>query len=157
MAQDDSRDNGSGFEAPRKLMEGLRSLYAGSPPVPAELDELVLAKARRRIARRRPLVVTLRWSLAGAAAAAALLALLVFAPTRRSAPAPAAQRAVAAAEDVNGDGRVDILDALALARSIESGRRTRSDWDINADGRVDRLDVDVIAMAAVSINRRSTQ
>jgi hypothetical protein len=52
---------------------------------------------------------------------------------------------------------VDILDALALARSIESGRRTRSDWDINADGRVDRLDVDVIAMAAVSINRRSTQ
>jgi hypothetical protein len=55
--------------------------------------------------------------------------------------------------DANGDGRVDIRDALALARRIESGTvlpTTRD--DVNGDRVIDRKDVDAIAIMAVSLS-----
>ena len=56
-------------------------------------------------------------------------------------------------EDFDRDGRVDILDAFALARRIEEGGESSRRWDLNEDGAVDRRDVDAIAMAAVSLER----
>ena len=55
--------------------------------------------------------------------------------------------------DFDGDGRVDILDAFALARHLESAHKPKDKWDMNGDGIVDRADVDRIAMAAVSLKR----
>jgi hypothetical protein len=58
-----------------------------------------------------------------------------------------------AAEDINGDGKVDILDALALARSLQSRSGVTQTWDVNGDGVVDDRDVDVIARNAVAIGK----
>ena len=59
--------------------------------------------------------------------------------------------ASAGPEDIDGSGRVDILDAFALAKQIKSGRQLDSRWDINSDGGIDDRDVDAVALAAVSL------
>ena len=76
---------------------------------------------------------------------------------RQARRVPAIAARVTAKEDIDQDGRVDILDAFALARHIESPRETVGEWDMNGDGTVDRADVDVIARAAVSLERSSVQ
>jgi hypothetical protein len=88
-----------------------------------------------------------RW-LSTAAAIAAVLLVVVWAGTRMHQESLRAN-----ALDINGDGRVDILDAFALARSLAAESATRREWDVNGDGVVNREDVDVIAMSAVRIDR----
>lgn len=76
---------------------------------------------------------------------------------RASAPAatePALGRAAKAPrrEDFNEDGRVDVRDAMALARTLEAGAWSIGErWDLNDDGRVDVADVRAISLAAVSV------
>jgi len=48
---------------------------------------------------------------------------------------------------------VDILDAFKLARHVESTDRTEKKWDINGDGVVNSDDVDLIALAAVRLDK----
>ena len=57
--------------------------------------------------------------------------------------------------DADGDGRVDMLDALIVGNGLERGVADRA-WDINRDGVVDRADVRLIAFAAVSLERRES-
>jgi len=57
------------------------------------------------------------------------------------------------ASDIDENGRVDILDAFKLARHIESAEVREAKWDINGDGQVNRDDVDVIAFAAVRLDK----
>ena len=52
--------------------------------------------------------------------------------------------------DLDQSGRVDILDAFALARQLDSDV-VPTHGDFNGDGIVDRADVDAIAMAAVRL------
>ena len=52
--------------------------------------------------------------------------------------------------DFDRSGRVDILDAFALARQLDSDV-VPTLGDFNGDGRIDRADVDAIAMAAVRL------
>ena len=70
---------------------------------------------------------------------------------------PPAQQPLAAYEDFDGNGRVDILDAFALARLVETSAAVADDWDLTGDGAVDGQDVDVIAFAAVSLGRGTLQ
>jgi hypothetical protein len=56
-----------------------------------------------------------------------------------------------AAEDINHDGQVDILDAFALARQIEAGSPTAANLDLNRDGVVNRRDVELVAARAVRL------
>jgi len=146
-------------DAPRKLVEELRALHGRVPGVPVEVDRAVLAMARRRLrARRRP-VPALRWALAGAVAgAAALLAVgIVLGPleglkeARLASAPPAAPKLLK--EDLDGSGRVDILDAFLLARHIDAGSEPEGEWDFSGDGAVDRRDVDALAQAAVRLDR----
>jgi hypothetical protein len=67
-------------------------------------------------------------------------------------PSPEAKptATIARADDVNRDGRVDVLDAFALARAVEAGVGSPA-WDVNRDGAVDESDVDAVALAAVSL------
>ena len=60
------------------------------------------------------------------------------------------ERAERQAADVNGDGTIDIRDALLLARQLESG--PVDGRDVNHDGVTDRRDVDAIAKMAVRID-----
>ena len=94
----------------------------------------------RRRARRRVLTPWL-----AAAASFALGAWVVQTLLHHNPAGPASL----AREDVNGDGRVDILDALALSRQIDRGAAGR--FDINGDGRVDQQDVQAVAAHAVKL------
>ncbi len=129
---------------PPGLAADLRRMYR--PKVATGLDEPVLALAHHRAAiaasRRASVRRLTRWGLVAAAGLAVGVSLTVrLAWPGRTAPA------VALAEDVNGDGVVDILDALVLERAIEA----KGGRDINGDGVVNKADVDRVAMAAVRL------
>ncbi len=65
------------------------------------------------------------------------------------------------AGDLNGDGKLDILDALLLAREIKANQIQEhlaekafvALRDLNGDGAIDQRDVDAIAQLAVSLTR----
>lgn len=52
--------------------------------------------------------------------------------------------------DLNGDGLIDMIDALILARAVDT-TSARSEWDFNADGAVNQTDVDRLAQGAVKL------
>lgn len=79
----------------------------------------------------------LRWV---AAAASVVLAFATIYRARRSTQELA----------VNVD-QPTILDAFAVARSIEEKRPTATRFDVNKDGKVDRTDVDLLAQKAVAL------
>jgi hypothetical protein len=133
------------------LAPDLASLFgAVELRVPPAVNERILSRARARIvgssARHRPLL--LRW--AGAAAAAAAAVVLVAAWLNVSQPRRPSQTSAIPA-DVDGNGQVNILDALVLARRVEAHQPGAT--DVNQDGISDRGDVDSIAMLAVGLER----
>jgi hypothetical protein len=160
---DPERDNFSEGEPaePQRLRRALRRASGPHLHVPPEVDEAVLAAGRQRmrsIRRRRG------WRIAGggvAAAAAAGLALTAWLTWPGGAgtgagpgsPSVAKQQSGASAPaDVDGNGRVDVLDAFALARRLEAGDRPpASRLDLTGDDRVDRDDVRAITDRAVAL------
>jgi hypothetical protein len=113
--------------------------------VPPAVDEAVLSRAQERFAeirRRRSRSKTVWWM----SAAACFVALAFLASSLLN--APRFERA-----DVDRSGRVDILDAFALARRIQQG--TAGGFDLNRDGVVDKLDVDLVAAQAVRLRKES--
>jgi hypothetical protein len=149
--------------------------------VPEEVDRRVVAMARwhfgRRVqvahrrpgaafslrarTRRAPLAPLLRLGALTAAAAALLMVVLIVpramrpaAPSGSSGPGAMGLAPGGVREDIDGNGRVDILDAFALARSIrDGGGGGRAEWDVTGDGRVDEADVKAIAAAAVRLEQ----
>ena len=127
-----------------ELREALSARPAG--PIPEQSDHAIRAEIARRSAairsRRAFWPVWVR-----AVAAAALVAAGAWALAGRW-----GQVTPLSAADLDGSGRVDIVDAYLLARRIESGDEPSAELDFNADGRVDRLDVDALAGRAVSVS-----
>src|SRR5258705_4810810 len=93
----------------------------------------------------------MRYSIGSMAAAAAVI-VIVFKTTHHDRPAQNPAGIVAAAEDLNHDGKIDILDAYLMAKSLAANQAQSKDRDFNRDGTVDAKDVDVIALAAVTLN-----
>jgi len=89
------------------------------------------------------------WAVAVAMLALLLLLAQLF--IRQS--AKTMRSPVFAREDVNQDGRVDILDAFALARQVKSSAATGARLDVNGDGVVDDRDVGIIAKQAVKLEK----
>ena len=106
--------------------------------VPPLVRQRILAEAGRRPAG-------MRWM---AAAAAVLVAVLGLWIVTRPGPAPVV------AGDVDRSGRLDIIDAYALALRLKSGEPVDAGWDLNGDGRVDEDDVDEIGRRSVAVARR---
>ena len=160
----DHRPLDSEADAPQALRDDLAALFGPDLAVPPSVDAAVMARARGHLGRRRWRGPALRWAAAAVAAAAAAVFVLVI-PTLTSHEAPMASRpapmvakaAPGLRDDINGDGRLDVLDAFALARSIENKQKLAAAWDLNRDGVVDRKDADAVAMAAVSLKRGTVQ
>ena len=151
------RDEDRHFDSPRKLVEDLRALFDVDIAVPPELDERILTMAQRRFARRRPRLLVLRWPAVATATVCVLVAIIVSFHEKQTGVTPPAQLALVSREDFDHNGQVDILDAFALARQIRDSDEEEEEWDINGDGLVNQKDVDVVALAAVSLERGTLQ
>ena len=133
-------------------MEALGGLYRRELRVPAEVDRGILAEARAGFARRRRFWLAARAGAAAAAVAAAVaVVVFLYVDRGRGTARPVAATHAAAAGDVDGSGRVDILDAFVLARKVEAGTAAAPGEDVNGDGVLDRDDVDRIAAMAVRV------
>ncbi len=112
-------------------------------PVPSERDASIsrmISAEADRIRRAAGPARRGRWIFAGIAAAAAAAMFVIAFP---KALGPRESVTVAAGpDDINRDGRVDILDAFQLSRRLEQGGGT---------GGYDADDVDRIATLAVSL------
>ncbi len=151
----------SDLQAPPAFVRDLIALYAPPSAIPPTTDQAILARTRRQSVGRRRRRLLLRWTVPPAAAAAVLM-WVVFNPLVTpdvddspyfEAADPVATRQLADHRDIDGNGRVDILDALALARSIKDNRVAEQPWDFNGDGAIDRNDVDAVAQSAVSLTK----
>ena len=134
--------------------DGLR-LDDDRPAPAAATDQAVLEAINARaghIAAKRRRVLRTRITWAAAAVVALVLALLAYdtgtdrTPAVQTNPEPVAQR-----QDVNADGAVDIVDAMLLARKIETGAATSREWDFDNDGTVDTADVELLAQQSVAL------
>lgn len=152
MVRMDEQDNvGIEPREPQRLRDDLSALYGPKRDVPAEVDAGLLDAAQRHFVRTRRARLVLRAVGVGAAAASIMLVVWFARSGGQVANTPVPSVA-AAREDIDGNGRIDIRDALLLAQRMKMDRSTRPDWDINGDGVIDRRDVDTIAMAAVRLD-----
>ena len=120
----------------RATLDGFRGLAARLAPAPVEVPADV---KRRLLALTRP-----RRSARSLAMAAALLIAvggLWFALWGRP----------AVPGDVDRSGRIDIVDAYALAVRLKSGVRMDAAYDVTGDGKVDERDVEELARRSVAI------
>ena len=145
MQEHDANSNPDRLErAPAPLVRALKSVFAERPFVPQSTDEAILRTARERLAPRphprHSWNLVFRWA-AGISAAAAC----VWIVTSLTQPMHLARG------DINRDGKVDILDALALSRAIQTGARLPLEADLNDDGKIDDADVALICARAVRL------
>ncbi len=138
-----------------RFSEDLGRLFAPDRPIPPDIDRAVAEAARRRFARPQRRLWWLRWAVPATAAAAIAIACLWWAQPGAMPPAAQSPQLSQAAKetDIDGNGRVDILDAFTLARHIEARQPAEAMWDFNGDGLIDRRDVDTVALAAVRLNK----
>ena len=147
-------------DLPEGLAADLRAIYGRSVPVPPAVDAEILREARAGFARRRRFQLAARVAAVSAAAAAGVaLAFVIPAfinpdtPTQTASGPSVAPKMLMVApsrdEDVDHNGKVDILDAFAVAKLIDVRGEIDKTYDVNGDGKVDQSDVDRDAMAAV--------
>lgn len=158
-----TRRDGEEPKAPAKLVAALKEPPARRVFVPPSVDAALLRAAREHLAHspatlspsnreragvRGSLARILRpWLLWPTVATACIaLASLAYFVSKSS-------HQQFAREDLNRDGRVDILDAFQLAREIQSGGNPGSIADLNNDGIVDRRDAELIATQAVKLEK----
>jgi len=140
----------------RRLGTYLEELFKPPVGVPPEVDRAILDRAHKHFrqapaeSERRRFHRSWFWRVA-AAAAVVILAFSLDLTTRVEQTPERSGKAQAV--DIDQNGRVDILDAFKLARQIESAGPTKQDWDLNGDGLIDRGDVDMVAFAAVRLDK----
>jgi hypothetical protein len=163
------------LEAPDKLVEALARLPKARVSVPRRVDEAILREAREHLRpveqgqeAKRPawpwaeMIRVIgdflqpngpRWRPVALWSAMAASFVLVAWLTYNFAHPASFHATAQTVEDLNHDGKVDILDAFCLARQLERGERPSRQLDLNGDGVVDERDVAIIAAHAVSLER----
>ena len=142
-------------EVPPALLAALRASHAYGVKIPPEVDRTILADARAGYARRRRFWVAARAvGAAGAAAAAAVVVVVLYLDRKDAARTPVVVTGAGViAGDVDGSGRVDMVDALVLARKLEAGKGVSAPVeDVNGDGVLSQGDVLDIAEMAVAMD-----
>jgi len=150
-------DENMNLRASSKLSADLKGLFEPRVGVPPEVDRAVLDRAHKHLSplqsgkQRR---LRIHWGWRVAAAAAVIIVAFSLDLTKQPENRPDSfSLSKAQAEDIDRNGRVDILDAFKLARQIETAGRTEKEWDFNGDGLIDRSDVDMVAFAAVRLHK----
>jgi len=146
-----TRRDGEEPSAPAKLVAALKQPPARRVFVPPTVDEAVFHAARRHLSkpRRSGFGLFHSWLVWPAMVTACLLLIgLVYFITKPTGKTPSF-----ALEDINHDGRVDILDAFQLARELQAGTRPAPDLDLNGDGVVDQRDAALLAAHAVKLEK----
>jgi len=140
---------------PPGLVEGLGQAYGRSVEVPRAIDQAVLGAMREKFARRRRMRLIVRWGAvaSGAVAACVVLAIWLGSGDGRATQMASTPATVAIKGDIDASGRVDMVDALLLARRVKRGEKLDAAWDINGDGKVDQADVEAIAHGAVTLRQ----
>jgi hypothetical protein len=153
-------DKDPDLQVSAKLSTDLRALCEPKRPSSPEVDRAISDRIHRHFVGEKPLQIhrrRSRWSTLGKVAATAAVILIAFSLDLTKQPEPTTNRnpvpANAQAADIDLNGRVDILDAFTLARQIENTSHTETNWDMNGDGRVDHSDVDIVALAAVRLDK----
>ena len=139
-------------QLPPGVVEGLGRAYGYKVEVPVGMDRAVLGAMREKFGRRRRMRLMARWGMAisGAVAASVMVAVWMGSGGNPRAGGPSL---VAINGDIDGSGRVDMVDALLLARRVQRGEKLEGAWDVNGDGKVDQADVEVIARGAVELKQ----
>lgn len=139
-------DSEQNLEAPARLVAALKDNARRKMFVPPTVDGAILkaGQLQLRPAEKSSVSRWPRWvwwpALAGACAIIALIVRMMT-PTQF------------AREDLNRDGKVDILDSFALARELKNGGSLPAYLDVNGDGVVDERDVNSIASRAVALGK----
>jgi hypothetical protein len=144
------------FRVPPKLSADLNALFKPQLGVPPEVDRAVMDRAYRHFAalqsgqgKRR-----IHWAWRIAAAVAVVIFAFSLDLTKQAGPTKdRASLSKIQPVDIDRNGRVDILDAFKLARHLETASPSEKEWDINGDGVIDRSDVDIVAHAAVRLDK----
>jgi len=181
MDMQNGTKNDEEFEAPPKLVAALRQLPKERVFVPPTIDEALMKAARQHLERPvKKKAVWFRlmpWTVATAGLAAAILLAYPHAKeflgirpstfsrsakvvrrgsenTVESAIPPQRQGRAYVREDLNRDGKVDILDAFILAKKLQGANVSDRTLDLNGDGVIDHRDAEIIATHAVSLEKR---
>lgn len=138
------------LNAPLKLVAALKEAARHDVFVPPTVDRAVLAAARAQLkpAPKPSHSVWQRWMLWPAFVTACIVAALIARLATHT-------QTQFASEDLNHDGKVDILDSFAVARELKNARPAPKIFDVNGDGVVDERDVNQIAAHAVSLGKES--
>ena len=147
------RDELSMPEPSGEFVDALSELVSEPVLVPEAIDDRVLGAADRRLSAVRRRRYWVRRVVPVAGAAAAIVAVVWIGQLLVQEPRAAIVAVEAAGErtDVDGSGRTDMLDALALAQRIEQAEVLPLLLDVNDDGRVDGGDVAEVAASAVRL------
>jgi hypothetical protein len=142
------------LEAPPRLVRALQENSQKRLFVPPTVDEAVLRAARRRLEKPSRPSFSRFFPMPSLTAALGLALALICATyflSRR--PQKQSKDPMLVRQDLNHDGRVDILDAFELARQLKSGGASNPALDMNGDGIVDQRDVEIIAARAVLLEK----
>jgi len=150
-------DEDMDLRIPSKLSADLKALFEPHVGIPPEIDRAVMDRANKHLGtlqfgKGRRLRIHWAWRIAASAA----VIIFAFSLDLTKQPDPTTNNFALSktqAVDIDQNGRVDILDAFKLAKNIESAGRTETEWDFNGDGLIDRSDVDVVALAAVRLDK----
>ena len=134
------------IDAPPKLVAALKDVSHFEVFVPPYVEGAILKAARQHLEKGTKARRIRLWRLwpALAAACAVVVCVIRFSTT--------SNHSRYAREDLNHDGKVDILDAFALARQLKSGKPLPTTYCINGDGAVNEKDVVLIATHAVQLS-----
>ncbi len=140
----------------QKFSEDLNILFKPQFSIPLEVDKAVMDKAHQRFNQKHWGHRILRHISIWRIAAAAAVIIFAISLNLTQKPGPTTSKSLLGevrAVDIDENGRVDILDAFKLARYVESTERNEKKWDINGDGLVNSNDVDLVASAAVRLDK----
>jgi len=147
---DNKKEDSGEFVVGDNFASDLRSAYEPKRNVPANLDRAIMNEARKHLSKKHSRLRFARWAVSAAAAAVVVFAFVHNYDDVRDVDSPGVAVSI---EDIDHNGRVDILDAFVLARSLKSAKAVDQKWDVNADGVVNGKDVDAVAASAVRLKK----